>query len=176
MLFRSFFERVVPPVEVRVEFPLAWISWRLAGGRSGSLAPPDPGIYEFVSPYWLDKLRNHFSTHDKPGGRPDAREPGSNRTLTWNLMTGDMHDERSGSRHLIKTASLEGRLLRALMRARSSKALLSEILWPEQHMVRAVDDRFHRLVSRLNKKLGNVIEFDGQFYRLNVEVIPSEDV
>ncbi len=175
LLARQYFERVVPPVEVRVEFPLALIAWRLGLSTKNPTSPPDPRGFEFVSPFWTDKLRRHTSNPVDAKGTGSTSGTEVSAVLFWNLESGNLHDAQTGTHYSIKVASLEGKLLRALMRGRSSKALLSEILWPEQYQVRAMDDRFHRLVSRINKKLGNVIAFDGQFYRLNQTIIITTD-
>jgi len=71
----------------------------------------------------------------------------------------------------IRSQSLEGRLLTELHKGKAAKGHLIEKLWPklcalEQSSSDSIDNRLHRLVSRLNKKLPDLVQFDGIHYQL----------
>ncbi|HAR41048.1 MAG TPA: hypothetical protein DCS07_00175 [Bdellovibrionales bacterium] len=63
---------------------------------------------------------------------------------------------------------MEGRLIKMLNQEKSTKSLLIETIWPGQSNLELLDNRLHRMISRLNKKLDDGIEFDGKYYRLKI--------
>lgn len=145
---RRHLEYVIDPVDSRVQLPLAYVNARLAG----NLAELDLRRFSVQIPLWSEKLRRaRQSSSDEPsdmGGQVmPLRRPHPGRTD-------------------IKPQSLEGKLLQILTQGRCEKIMLIERLWPEDFSQGQLDNRLHRLISRLNKKLQGLIEFDGQAYRM----------
>jgi DNA-binding SARP family transcriptional activator len=68
---------------------------------------------------------------------------------------------------------MEGRVLRLLTEQPRSKAYLCEVLWPEECENTALDNRLHRVISRLNKRVpGLIVLRDGVYltsFPVNIE-------
>lgn len=59
---------------------------------------------------------------------------------------------------------MESKLIDNVYPAPISKELLSERLWPGFAQIHLLDNRLHRLISRVNKKLGGLIQHQkGQY-------------
>jgi hypothetical protein len=50
-----------------------------------------------------------------------------------------------------------------------AKSYLCESLWPGELHNEYLNDRFHQLILRMNRKIKDFVVFDGQFYKLNEE-------
>jgi hypothetical protein len=155
---RGAFERIVGPVDSRIEFPLAVVRWRLGG------LAPDPSGFPVVPVNWGEKFNRLSSqaTKDSSAGSRGAH-------WTWDLQSGRIECAESGAQAVLKPSSMEGRLIRMLLQEKASKSLLIETFWPEQSCATLLDNRLHRMIFRLNKK-ADLVQFDGKHYRLNVEV------
>ncbi len=146
---RARLDRFHDPVEARVAFARAYVQARL----DGELERFHPSEFEVQPPLWLDKwARRSRATHALPTAWQWAKN-GAELTLA------------NGERIAIRRGSLEGRLLDSLRQGPHSRARLCETLWPGLETESTLDERFHRLVSRTNKK-HRLIEFDGDKYRL----------
>lgn len=156
---RAFFEYVTPPVDARVEFPLAFISWRL-GGRL-----PDKQKFSVMPSGWKEKF-------DKLKRESENNDTEKKLQWSWSRKTEKLIAPHLDKPLVIKLVSLEGRLLRLLIQQKATKNLLIETLWPMQSDSQLLDNRLHRMISRLNKKLDNVISYDGKYYSLKVEINP----
>jgi len=155
---RSFMEYVIEPVDARIEFPLAYVRWRLGGPL------PDQKRFAVVPGGWKEKF-------EKLEQSQTTNITASDQQLwDWNFSTGRIESPDGSSRFVLKPSSLEARLLKLLMQERSSKQLLIEALWPSQGETQLLDNRFHRMISRLNRKLKGGIEFDGKHYHLRIRV------
>ncbi|OFZ21047.1 MAG: hypothetical protein A2X94_06865 [Bdellovibrionales bacterium GWB1_55_8] len=149
---RTFFEYVIPPLDKRVEFPHAYIAWRLGGPL------PEQSNFEILPGGWKEKFEKLRASLT-----PDNSTP---HEWTWNLTSGEIQSPELLKPIQLKPASLEGRLVQMLTRNKATKNLLIESFWPGQSDRQLLDNRLHRMISRLNKKLSNLIEFDGKSYRL----------
>lgn len=152
---KSFFEYVIPPVDARIEFPLAFIQWRLGGET------PDPKIYSILPSGWIDKF-------EKMNSAPTEDVAASE--WLWDLNTGELRNPEISKTINIKLSSLEGKLLKLLTQNKSTKNFLIETLWPEQNEVHLLDNRLHRLISRLNKKVDESVVYDGKYYSLQMQL------
>lgn len=139
-------------IDDRVRFPKAYVSARLR-----SRADLDLTAFQVVNDHW----RGRYAGLSRDLGGAQA----PNAHLVWDVTTSQLLDGVVAIGR-IKVASLEGRLLQQLMRVPAPKQVLIEALWPEVAAREALDDRFHRLLSRLNGKLGSLIVYDGLLYRL----------
>jgi tetratricopeptide (TPR) repeat protein len=156
VMANRYFERVLPPVDVRIEFPLAYLRWRLHGGTI------NPEEFDSVVPAWLERYERRKNQQQN--------QSVVRRVMVWNRAKGDLREVFTDRHWKIKTKSLEGRLLLLLCKGRASKNLLGEALWPEHSETAYLDHRLHQLISRVNRKYGELIEFDGTMYRLTCDV------
>jgi hypothetical protein len=123
---------------------------------------PRPENYSFISQYWLEKWE------EKPGekGEPQFEaEP-----WEWSLQQSKLTHSLTGNVRDLRASGKEGQLIRALMRGKKTKTFLLDLLWPEQNDPTDLSNRFHALVSRINKRLDGLILFDGQNYCLSRKI------
>lgn len=153
---RAFFEYIITPVDARVEFPMAFVNWRLGGEL------PDKKNFSILPGGWIEKF-------EKLSSSSQLSNTGSE--WTWIQTTGVISGDTLENSLVIKPASLEGRLIRILAQEKATKNFLIEALWPQQSEVHLVDNRLHRMISRLNKKLNNSILYDGKYYSLHKKIL-----
>ena len=154
----SWIEQVMPPLEARVAFPLAFLRWRLGG------APVRLESFEVVPPRWRDRYEQILR------GSLSEAKTGGLRVANWDLSRAQLTFQDSGLAYALRTGSLEGKLVRLLAEGRASRHVLCRTLWPELDNVRVLDNRLHVLVSRTNKKISDLIEFDGKLYGLRAAI------
>jgi tetratricopeptide (TPR) repeat protein len=156
---RIFLEHVIEPVENRVMFPLAFIKWRLGGDM------PVLSSFSTLPPGWKEKFERLSRSTEADETKPPPR-------FIWEIENGVVRWEADDAPGLLfRAESLEGKLVRLLAQSKMSKHLLIEALWPEHVSVHHIDNRLHRLIGRINKKFGvKLVVFDGNFYRLNLDV------
>jgi tetratricopeptide (TPR) repeat protein len=151
----SYFDQLPESVDERVRFPKALLE--------AKIFRKDIDIQNFpmVTTHWKERyLRSGFApTRLK---KPVTAE----NTLTWNFKTG-LLTKGNSLQGKIKAQSLEGQLLRLLMDEPRTKAHLCESLWPSEMETAFLDDRFHQLVQRVNRKLKGLVLFDGHLYKLS---------
>jgi hypothetical protein len=152
---RTFFEYVIAPVDARVAFPLAFVHWRLGGPI------PDKDNFSIIPGGWKEKFDKLILKTEKFN---------ENIQLIWTQKTGHIVGPLFTQSIIIKPASFEGRLIRLLTQERATKNFLIEALWPLQSEVQLLDNRLHRLISRLNKKLNDQIVYDGKYYTLQIKL------
>ncbi len=131
-------------VDSRVALPLAYIKARLDDNWENF----DLRSFAVRTPFWIEKLKK------------------ASKLESLNQQCTSALSIPFPIRADIKTQSLEGKLLAILNQGRCPKKALIARLWPEQSPVGLLDNRLHRLISRLNKKLQGMIEFDGEAYRM----------
>ncbi len=148
---KLYMEYVISPIDTRVKFPLAYLQARIFGNVI------DPKWFDIVVPYWRLKFEKHFIKKQAP----------LEINYSWKQKSGKLQDPCSKKLINIQPRSLEGRLLNCLIHQKCSKSLLCEVLWPDHCNVYHLDNRLHKLISRLNKKSVPLIQFDGKFYFLN---------
>lgn len=153
-----YYEYVVKPVDTRVEFPLAYIEWRLFGKHLNEKS------FTVVPPTWLERWRQSKDKSDV------ISTEFQKRILKWLVDKNELVEQNSGRSWKLKVSSLEGKLLRLLTKTRASKLLLSEMLWPEFAKANEIDHRLHQLVSRTNQKYGGIILYDGSAYKLSCSI------
>jgi tetratricopeptide (TPR) repeat protein len=158
---RARFEMIMGTVDSRVKFPIRYIEERL-GASPGDLDPRDFGE---VSPLWREKWQKHFSRSEEDVGS-------NSQVYRWSLKNGDLN---IGQKTLpaVPPGTMEGRVLRLLTEQPRSKAYLCEVLWPEECENTALDNRLHRVISRLNKRVpGLIVLRDGVYltsFPVNIE-------
>ncbi len=139
----STYQLVREPVDPRVSFPKAYIAWRLGLGEK-----PIPSEYLMV-PTWQKKIQ----------------KPTQIKTRSiWDLSSSSLSID--GNQYFLKADSLEAKLLSLLAESRRSKELLCTSLWPEYAESAHIENRLHRLISRLNKKIPQLIQWTGGYYSL----------
>jgi hypothetical protein len=140
-------------------FPLAFIKWRLGGDM------PVLSSFSTLPPGWKEKFERLSRSTEADETKPPPR-------FIWEIENGVVRWEADDAPGLLfRAESLEGKLVRLLAQSKMSKHLLIEALWPEHVSVHHIDNRLHRLIGRINKKFGvKLVVFDGNFYRLNLDV------
>jgi hypothetical protein len=156
---RRFLNKVIPPLDIRVEYSYDFIKWRLGGSALNE------NKYDYIPEAWREKYRKLSAT--KNIGQVKTK-----KHFKWNIERGIIDDVENGQISFsIKLSSLEGRLLKILIKSKTSKATLIDSLWPEDAAVISIDNRLHQMLTRLNKKFGfKAIDFDGSFYVLKIKI------
>lgn len=158
------YERIFGPVDERVQFPLAFLKWRLFQ------EPLNPKDFNVIIPSWQRRYESRL---------PDSKETQANSSAFTDKATqlSKMSFWQNDSRTIeiqknkiqLSKNSLEGRLISILLKGKATKFLLSESLWPELADTKVLDHRLHQLINRIKGKIGARINFDGQFYSLDLE-------
>jgi len=164
-------EYILEACDARVRFPLAYLQARLSDERSQELGHLDqhPDLSQ-ASPVWRQKflkLQLNFQSNSQLELRhlslKDAHK--SRSWATWSVWSNQLKSAE-GEIFTLKAKSHEVRLLELLLtNGACTKYLICESLWPELMDTLSLDNRFYRLVSRLNKRISGLIEFDGQRYK-----------
>lgn len=144
-------------VDTRVEFPRAYVMAKL---KQEIL---DESHFGDINSHWRARHKKHLAKQSVQSGK-------ALRKAYWDMKTHRIIGEDRKLLGKIKPNSLEGSLLKILMKGPHSKELLCEVLWPDFSQSHNLDDRFFRLKSRLQQKLGNILIFDGQNYLLSVNI------
>ncbi len=163
-----FLEYIPVIIDARIEFPLAYVKAK----KKSQLLEPD--LFRSVQPQWMQRYKAYEAKVEnilgfglpKNGRSEFAPTEIPQSEIQWNFATGEITDETGARRCRVKTGSLEGRLLAILANGKITKRLMGERLWPEYSETAQIDNRVHRLISRLNHKTKNIVAFDGQFYHL----------
>lgn len=139
-------ESVTDPIDSRVKFPLAFIRWRLG-------LASEPSIKDFnIVPNWRkkwDRLQQKNLKSDD---------------IAWDRKIGELKLE--DQKYILKVDSLEGRLVSVLAEGNKSKEMLCNSLWPENAATMHVENRLHRLISRVNKKIPKLVVLNSGRYTL----------
>jgi tetratricopeptide (TPR) repeat protein len=153
-----YFDQIPGSIDERVRFPKALVEAKIFRQKI------DIESFPLVTSHWRERyLKSGFV----PVARISEKGPKIARDiLMWNLKTGILSKSRS-LQGKIKAQSLEGQLLRLLMDEPRSKSQICESLWPLEMETAFLDDRFHQLIQRVNRKLKDLILFDGHLYKLS---------
>ncbi|MNL22508.1 hypothetical protein D3C87_1438580 [compost metagenome] len=151
----SYFDQVPDSVDERVRFPKALMEAKIFRKEV------DIESFPMVTSHWRERFQKTLITV-KPAKKRDLPF----NTMLWSFKAGVISENRS-IKAKIKVQSLEGQLLRLLMDESRSKASLCESLWPSDMDTEFLDNRFHQLVQRINRKLKAMIIFDGHHYKLS---------
>ena len=152
---KAYLEYITTPIDARLEFPMAYVQAKLSHTKL------DEALFQTISLHW--KLRY---LHWQEKVSEDRSMPPS--SWSWDIKEGTLFSQQQVI--TLKANSREGLLLRALARGPQTKSVLIEQLWPEYAHLETLDNRFHRLISRMNKKIPEMIRFDGSRYNLNIEI------
>lgn len=147
---KTYLEYILGDLEARVRFPFHYVNAKLEGKKI------EFEKFPLVTEYWKKRaLRGMQMIHSS------VEQP----SMIWRRSKNQL-EFLDGKKAILKPASLEGKLIEMLSHSRSSKQLISERLWPEHSELFVLDNRLHRLVSRVNKKFCGIIGFDGFYYSL----------
>jgi hypothetical protein len=150
----TYFQKVHPPFEARVAFPAAYLDWLLHGTTFKK------ENFDLIPPSWLDRWNVRTASVEAKDELP---------IWSWDQGKGKILGPK-GNSFSLKPSSIEGKLIKLLIQGRASKNLLCQSLWPEQGNWTLLVNRLHNMIHRMNKKYGNFIQFDGQFYSLKVNI------
>lgn len=152
-----YFDQIPASIDERVRFPKALVEAKIFRQAI------DIQNFPLVTSHWRERyLKSGFA----PKSKPTQMLGHSRDLLLWSLKTGILSKGRS-LQGKIKAQSLEGQLLRLLMDEPRSKSQICESLWPLEMETAFLDDRFHQLIQRVNRKLKDLILFDGHLYKLS---------
>lgn len=136
----------------------------------------DPQIYRVKNPHWMKRFEDWKGQHS-------SSQATLEKNYQWSLGSGvftlEFYENNGKLRkHLrseelccIRSDSLEARVLLLLQQKPSSRYLLTEILWPELASTESLEDRFHRMMSRLKKKVPHLIVYKNNVYALQFPLI-----
>lgn len=173
-------ERVMPPFDPRVAFPLSYFQHRL------KITPLDFSIQKFSCPHFLMRYKDWQSSQPLQAMMPtpvktslrsneselpqvQSNLESTESSLThwkWNSSMGVLHS--TSQTFSFKKHSMEKKLVDNIFAEPISKELLSERLWPGFSEVKLLDNRLHRLISRVNKKIGGHIQLQAGKYFLTL--------
>lgn len=145
-------------LDSRLDFPKAYIE------AKKNKKEVDLSMFPNPNSHWRERYGRYVSKRQEPTLSQKPR-------FTWNQQTGWFTNDKKQLLGKIKSQSLEGHLIKVLIKGPQSKELLCEVLWPEFASLESLDDRFFRLKNRINQKLGLLIFFDGRIYSLTAEIV-----
>lgn len=153
----AYLEMVVGAIDKRVEFPLRYVQSLVHG------TPLEEPSLQDACPHFVQRYEWR---RQRVGG--DIRQKVEVGVLE--LPSGDAEGNfilRTNEQLMIKKGGLEEMLLLLLEQGPQSKNLLCERLWPEVSDPEHLDNRLHRLISRLNKKIPGLIIYKKRRYSLS---------
>ncbi len=152
----DYIDRVLTPLDPRVVFPYSFYKHRLNGTPLALTAKVNS------CPHFLSR----FDLWEREQPKPITEMPSLNdasEAIIWNATVGEL--KVNSKMFSFKVGSMETKLLNNIYSAPVSKELLSERLWPGFAQIHLLDNRLHRLISRVNKKLGGLIQYHkGQYF------------
>lgn len=150
-----YIEQVSANCDERVRFPREYVKAKIFQLSF------DQSQFSYISDYW--------KTRSKSWRQQALKNKPADLQVVWNTKTNILSKGKSVLAK-IKPQSLEGQILKHLSASPKSKSHLCECLWPDEMTTDFLDDRFHQLVQRLNRKIKGIVVFDGQLYRLSMDV------
>lgn len=159
----KYMEMILEPVDKRVQFPLAYFKSRLLGSELVL------GSQEQSCPHFLFRY-NEWKNKSCPGNSVAVANSKSDSALKFRLVIDDENAIISlgDTEFVLRKDCLETKLIEILTSGPHGKSLICEKLWPEYSEVQHLDNRLHRLVSRLNKKTNGLIVYSDRTYKLRV--------
>ncbi|MGZ3774844.1 MAG: hypothetical protein ACXVCY_06520 [Pseudobdellovibrionaceae bacterium] len=156
----KYFEMILFPLDKRVQFPFAFIESRLRNKKI------DLSCQEQSCPHFLYRFNrwNKLVNEKSPANGSIMDEEDS-------LIIKEIDDDSieivfNKTSHVMKKSVLEFKLIENLAIGPHPKSLLCEKLWPEYSDIEHLDNRLHRLVSRINKKIDGLILYEDKRYKL----------
>ncbi len=154
---KLYLQKIIPPMDPRVQFPYHFFKHRTFN------VPLNLEMLNHSCPHFLERFNIWKKSH-KIKFRNTKNEPQTQNN--WNALTGELTLNQEVIK--FKQASLEFKLLQSIHKGPISKELLCERLWPEYSQIHLLDNRLHRLISRLNKKTNGLIEFKNGSYHFSL--------
>ena len=155
-----FLQRLLEPIDERVGSALSVLQ------SMREKKPIDTKKLGVLSPYWKNLAK--FWGCDVSDSFENGQQ--MKAQFVWSQVDQVLKNLVTDQEFTLKRRGLEAQLLNLLAGGGCSKALICERLWPEACLVETLDNRLHRLVSRINKKFENIVGFDGTQYYLCCEV------
>lgn len=153
------FDLVAEENDERVQFPKAYVASKIFRTNI------EINKFNYISNYW--KIRyNKFANKFSPILNTSDLNP---KVVKWDLKSGYLI-QRKKFIGKVRPLSLMGQLIQILKTAPRSKSYICESLWPGELTCDYLNDRFHQLILRTNRKIKKLIVFDGQFYKLNLDL------
>lgn len=149
---KKYYEMILQPIDKRVQFPFAFIEARLFD-KDVDTTNIIQSCPHFVYRYEL--WRTAISVSDKVENKLVLIDKDDSVQIQFN-----------GKILALKKNVLEFKLIEILASGPHSKNLICEKLWPEYSDVHHLDNRLHRLISRVNKKIDGLILYSDKSYKL----------
>ncbi len=156
-LARVYLDYLPHQVDARVEFPRAYMQAKLGG------IPLDESLFPDLNSHWKARYSHWIK-------KTQTQNTTAIKKYFWEIKTHRIISENKQILAKIKPNSLEGQLLKILAKGPLGKDLICEILWPDSYHNLNLDERFFRLKSRLQQKIGSSLVFDGEVYMLSIAV------
>lgn len=156
---KAYYEQIISPLDIRVEYPMAYIKSRM----TGQIMNCDPTLPVCV--HYKQRLRKHLKSLTSLEGTPqDAAAK-----IIW-AKSESCLKLSDGSRKRLYDKGFEAKLLSMLLKSSHKRSLLCEKLWPEYAESAQLDNRLHRLISRVNHKFNDIISYQNGSYQLSAEI------
>jgi tetratricopeptide (TPR) repeat protein len=161
---KKYYEMLLEPIDRRVLFAKTYIEMRLFGSSLNE------EFREQSCPHFLQRYAFWQSRFNLP-----AYQQGSELTEQEDLQVDRLVLSSDSEKLYIKLKDqclalrrhcLESKLIEILKQGPQSKALICEKLWPEYSDTHHLDNRLHRLISRINKKVDGLVLYSSKTYKL----------
>lgn len=150
----DYFDRVSKLCDERVQFPRAFIESKIFR------KPIEIAKFKYISSYWKRRFEQTQLENPRSQIKPGVQ---------WDQKNGYLK-QKAKLLGKIRPLTLAGQLIKILREAPRTKSYICESLWPGELTCDYLNDRFHQLILRTNRKVKKLIVFDGQFYRLNLDI------
>jgi tetratricopeptide (TPR) repeat protein len=164
----KYYEMLIEPFDKRVQFPKAFIESRLFNQPIATVNN-EQSCPHFLQRFqlWNSKVNNTNPT--------SSEDPSNQNSLIVSQPIDKIEIQNEGQKiHILfnnkkislKRNCLETKLIETLQKGPQTKNLICEKLWPAYSETYHLDNRLHRLISRINKKINGLILYSARTYRL----------
>jgi tetratricopeptide (TPR) repeat protein len=162
---KSYYEMILEPLDRRVQFPKAYVESRLFKN------PISEENQDQSCPHFLGRHSLWLSRQNESQQLDLSVVTGHNSSKVEELVVVSSDHEKlyvqlNNTRLALKRYCLESKLIEILKSGPQSKLLICEKLWPEYSDTHHLDNRLHRLVSRINKKIEGLVLYSAKTYKL----------
>ncbi|MFZ4405294.1 MAG: hypothetical protein ACOYOK_14430 [Pseudobdellovibrionaceae bacterium] len=126
---------------------------------------PNVNNYSIVSPRWKKRYQEYLQSKDE-------KQQKKQDIILWKKDSGILFSQGKSISSL-RRGSLEAQVFNYLVLGRKSQTLLCSLLWPEQSYNEQLVNRLHKVLTRLKKKTGPIIQFEQGVYFLTKNVIAA---